>query len=177
MSDKKRTLTLQCSVGEFIDKEVVTPQISVWAPLSFRQCSCCGASSVRTVFVLNGVEGLSQTSCKPRQKQAESLLLIKFWSLVLWLSQGTNRAWSAGGLQSVQVLLYSSPSIQALRVKFRESDINWDKGMSRKHPDFCERLNSPWREILKLLWRSLKKEKSPSLPNLQLEINVPKWPL
>lgn len=30
----------------------------VWAPLSFRQCSCCGASSICTVFVLNGVEGL-----------------------------------------------------------------------------------------------------------------------
>lgn len=29
----------------------------VWAPLSW-QCSCCGASSVCTVFVLNGVEGL-----------------------------------------------------------------------------------------------------------------------
>lgn len=33
MSDK-RTLILQCSVGEFIDKEVVTPQISSYELLS-----------------------------------------------------------------------------------------------------------------------------------------------
>lgn len=34
MFDKKRTLILQCSVGEFIDEEVVTPQISLYKLLS-----------------------------------------------------------------------------------------------------------------------------------------------
>lgn len=34
MSDKKRILILQCSVGEFIDEEVVTPQISLYELLS-----------------------------------------------------------------------------------------------------------------------------------------------
>lgn len=52
MSGKKRTLILQCSVGEFIDKEVVTSQIS--GELLFPPKAAAPAAP----FVWNRGEGL-----------------------------------------------------------------------------------------------------------------------
>lgn len=63
-------------------------------------------------------------SCKPRQKQPESLLLIEFWSLFYDSHKEQTEFDLQKGCSLSRFRFTALFLTQALRVKLRESDIN-----------------------------------------------------
>lgn len=131
------------------------------APLSF-QGSCCGTSSICTE---RRRRAFPRWAVSPGRRR---LNLSCQWSFrKCFMTFRRNKLiGSAEGLQSVQVLLYSSPRIQALQVTL--SGTREYLGAN----DWCKGQTSPWQQNPELFWSS-KKEKSPTCPSRSPE-NCPK---